>query len=105
MITTNMTGNWNTSKYICSSIRANLRRAFKKLITTLLPSSTMRHGERGQAINCEGSATLFNKTNYSVLSSSYHIFCQATHTFQAMLKARSRCRFKQTECAFEKRIK
>lgn len=38
-----------------------------------------------------------------MLSFSYQTFCQATHTFQAMFKASSRCRFKQTECAFEKK--
>lgn len=48
---------------------------------------------------------LFSKTNF-ILCFPFHAatFCQAAHTFQAMFKASSRCRFKQTECAFEKKL-
>lgn len=106
MISTNMTRKWNTSKSpLCSSTRAHLSRAFKKIITSLPPSSTTGHHGHRQAMNWEGSAPPFNKKHYFVLSSSYQTFCQAAHTFQAMFKAGSRRRFKQTECAFEKRIK
>ena len=59
-------------------------------------------------MGCQGALSLwrFSKTNF-ILNLLFHseTRCQAAHTFRAMFKASSRCRFKQTECAFEKRIK
>lgn len=98
MISTNRAGKRNTSNSpICSSTRANLSRAVKKIITShsqQLGGTPVSKGRRQDTVK----ATPRYLTRQAILlSSSYQTFCQAAHTFQAMFKASSRCRFKQTE--------
>lgn len=75
-------------------------RDFEKTITSLSPCSAK--GCQGALTACEHLA---RQTSFCAFPFHIETFCQAAHTFQAMFKASSRCRFKQTECAFEKRIK
>lgn len=63
-----------------------------------LPCST--EGCQGALTGCE---CLARQTSFCAFPFHIETFCQAAHTFQAMFKASSRCRFKQTECAFEKK--
>lgn len=77
--------------------------AVRKRITRPFPAGPQEAGERqglGLGRSCSDTS---QHTLHSAPSPAPKTFCQAAHTFQATLKASSRCRSKQTECASEKR--